>query len=690
MVEPLSNVKSPAAQEEPDVMHQLPPHMQPQWQSTPSITTPEEPMNSTTTQTNETLSPATNTGANQPVLTTRSGRIVRPPRYLNLHESNTAYLNTHSPLPTGLVEAHLLQPDITAHSEPHPFALMLEQVTAMIAKSDPDTMYLDEALRQPDRHEFIKAMHKELNDHITRKHWKVVPLKSVPVHKKPIPMVWSMKRKRNPVGEIIKWKARLCAGGHKSVEFIDYWNTYSPVVSWNTVRLLIVMALLNEWHMQSIDFILAFPQAPVKTDIYMKPPKVPSDFIIQDLPPPTDRFNKVYKLIKNLYGLKDAGKTWFEFLRQGLEKRRWQRSQVDECLFTKKGIMLIVYVDDAILISPYKSMIQREIRSLQEEFDLTDDGILKDYLGTRFERHKDGSIELTQPKMIDRVLEIVGLHLETDRIKKHDTPASDSKVLDKDPFGKPRKQSWNYRSAVGCLSYLQAMIRPDITYAVQQCARFCNEPKQDHEEAVKRICRYLLGTQTKGLLLRPNRSRGLECYVDADFAGNWHNRSSHDPISSHSRTGYVICYAGCPITWSSKLQPLIALSTTEAEYIALSTALREVIAIQNLIQELHSLGFPICPSTPRMHCRVFEDNQSCIEIATNHKTRPRTKHLSVRLHHFRSHVVNKNISIEYINTKHQLGDIFTKGLPREQHRYLCNKLMGWTTFPTAHEGVREK
>ena len=207
---------------------------------------------------------------------------------------------------------------------------------------------------------------------------------------------------------------------------------------------------------------------------------------------------------------------------------------------------------------------------------------------------------------------------------------------------------------------------------------------------MKRICCYLLGTQTKRLLLRPDRSRGLECYVDADFAGNWHNRSSHDPISSHSRTGYVICYAGCPITWSSKLQPLIALSTTEAEYIALSTALREVIAIQNLIQELRSLGFPICSSIPRMHCRVFEDNQSCIEIATNHKTRPRTKHLSVRLHHFRSHVVNKNISIEYISTKHQLGDIFTKGLPREQHRYLRNKLMGWTTLPTVHDGVKEK
>ena len=156
-------------------------------------------------------------------------------------------------------------------------------------------MYLEEALRQPDREEFIKAMYKELNDHISRKHWKVVPLKSVPQHKKPIPMVWSMKRKQNLIGEIMKWKARLCAGGHKSVKFLDYWNRYLPVVSWNTVRLLIVIALLNNWYMQLIDFVLAFPQAPVKTDIYMQPPKVPHNFVILDLPDKSDCYTKIYK-----------------------------------------------------------------------------------------------------------------------------------------------------------------------------------------------------------------------------------------------------------------------------------------------------------------------------------------------------------------------------------------------------------
>ena len=133
-------------------------------------------------------------------------------------------------------------------------------------------------------------------------------------------MVWSTKRKRNPVGEIIKWKARLCAGGHRSVEFVDYWDTYFPVVSWQTIRLIFTLAIVNDWHIHSIDFVLAFPQANIKADIYMRPPHVPPDFIIPDLPTYYDKVSKVYTLIKNLYGLKDAGRTWNDHLTSGLIK----------------------------------------------------------------------------------------------------------------------------------------------------------------------------------------------------------------------------------------------------------------------------------------------------------------------------------------------------------------------------------
>ena len=230
---------------------------------------------------------------------------------------------------------------------------------------------------------------------------------------------------------------------------------------------------------------------------------------------------------------------------------------------------------------------------------------------------------------------------------------------------------------MGCLSYIQAIIHPDITFAVQQCARFCNNPSRDNEEAVKRICRYLLKHKNKGLVLKPDKTRGLECYVDADFAGSWTSNSSSDPLSCHSRTEFVITYAGCPILWKSKVQTLIALSTTEAEYIALSSALREVIGIINLLEDLKGHSLPLHASTPIIKCRTFEDNMSCVKMANNHKTRPRTKHLSIRLHHFRSHIVKKLITVEHVSTKNQLADIFTKPLPKSQFCILRQKIMTW-------------
>lgn len=561
-------------------------------------------------------------------------------------------------------------------SEPHPLAMVYSFAAV---RADPDTLNYQDAMRAPDRAKFVEAMYKELNDHIQRSHWTIVPRSSIPKHKRALPMVWSYKRKRDPLGNIIKWKARLCAGGHRSMENIDYWDTYSPVVSWSTVRLMIVFALLHNWHMESIDFVLAYPQAPVKTDIYMQPPRVPPDFVIPDLPKPQSRLTQVYKLLQNLYGLKDAGRTWWlHYLDKGLRARGWIPSQIDSCLYTKKDLILVVYVDDAILLSPYQHLISAEISSLMKDYKLTDEGELKDYLGTRFVHGADGSITLTQPRTIERILEMLGLNPHNDRIKMHDSPADSQRLLDRELDSPPHDATWNYRSVVGCLSCLQAMIRPDITMAVQQCARFCNDSRKPHSDAVKRIGRYLLRTRDKGLVLRPDTSRGLECFVDADWAGAWQSRSSDDPSFAFSCTGYVIMFAGCPIVWASKRQTLIALSTTESEYIALSSALREVIYIMNLLNEIRQRGFKVNTSTPSIKCKVFEDNRSCIEIATNHKTRPRTKHLSIRLHHFRSFVVSKQITIHHVSTRDQLADIFTKPLPKAQFKVLRDQFMGWS------------
>jgi hypothetical protein len=143
-----------------------------------------------------------------------------------------------------------------------------------------------------------------------------------------------------------------------------------------------------------------------------------------------------------------------------------------------------------------------------------------------------------------------------------------------------------------------------------------------------------------------------------------------------SRTGFVIMYAGCPITWSSKLQTEIALSTTEAEYIALSQAMREVIPFMELMQEIDDV-FGIHNPSPTFHCRVFEDNRSCIKVAESPKFTPSTKHIAIKYHHFRKHVADGTIKIEHIDTKEQIADIFTKPLADPTFNYLRSKLMGW-------------
>jgi len=137
------------------------------------------------------------------------------------------------------------------------------------------------------------------------------------------------------------------------------------------------------------------------------------------------------------------------------------------------------------------------------------------------------------------------------------------------------------------LLYLSNNSCPDIAFAVHQCARFSHAPKQtQHALAIKAIGRYLIRTRDKGLILSPSGDLGVDCYVDADFAGLWLHEDDQNPLSVKSRTGYLITIGGCPLTWTSKLQTEVALSTMEAEYIALSHSMRELIPIRALVQEM--------------------------------------------------------------------------------------------------------
>ena len=115
----------------------------------------------------------------------------------------------------------------------------------------------------------------------------------------------------------------------------------------------------------------------------------------------------------------------------------------------------------------------------------------------------------------------------------------------------------NFHAAVGCLNYLQAMTRPDLSYSLHECARFCNSPKLSHEQGLKRICRYLHGTQHKTLIFKRDLQQGFKCYIDADWVGNWLKSDPTSPAGILSRSGFLIKYANCPILWGSKMQSLV-------------------------------------------------------------------------------------------------------------------------------------
>ena len=188
-------------------------------------------------------------------------------------------------------------------------------------------------------------------------------------------MIWSFKRKRHPDGRLSKYKARLCCHGGQQQWGVQYWETYSPVVSWMAVRTLLVLAKIHNLHTQSIDFTLAFPQAEVKVPIYLHTP--------QGIEFPDH--NTVLKLKKNLYGLKDAGRTWWEHLSDGLEDMGFIQTQTDQCVFIKNDVVILIYVDDCCIISKNKKSITDTMNLLRQRYTITDEGKMEEYLGIKIE-----------------------------------------------------------------------------------------------------------------------------------------------------------------------------------------------------------------------------------------------------------------------------------------------------------------
>jgi hypothetical protein len=533
-----------------------------------------------------------------------------------------------------------------------------ENPIAYAASSDPDIMYFHEILREPDKKEFLKSMQQEIDGHNENGNWVLVLRSDVPAHIKVLPSVWAMRRKRRlSDGTIYKWKARINVDGSKQTYGVDYWETYAPVATWATIRCIMMLAAQQNWKTKQLDFVQAYPQAPAQTEMYVE---IPKGCVV-----PGPQKDWVLRIINNIYGQKQAGKVWNDFLIHGLTtKLGFIQSKNDPSLLWRGKYVIIIYTDDTIITGPDEQEIDKIIREIGSVFKITHSEKVSDFLGVKIERDEtSGVVKMTQPLLIQSIINDMGFQ---DNTNGRNFPTLSSKVLLRHKNSPSHDEKWHYRGIIGKLNYLEKSTRPDISYAVHQCARFMENPKIEHSKAVKAIVRYLIATRDKGLVCKPDDS-SLECFCDADFAGNYHiSEAEHEVDTARSRTGYVIKYAGCPLMWASRLQTEIALSTTESEYISLSTALRDVIPIMNLIDELRKAGFDYSPSKPKIYCKAFEDNSGALELAKSPKLRPRTKHINIKYHHFREFVKSGQIELYKIDTDEQEADLLTKGLPESR------------------------
>ncbi|RVW98707.1 Copia protein [Vitis vinifera] len=492
--------------------------------------------------------------------------------------------------------------------------------------------------------EWKKAVQDEIDALEKNGTWTITDL---PVGKRPVGCKWIFTIKYKADGSVERFKARLVARGFTQSYGIDYQETFAPVAKLNTIRILLSLAVNQDWCLQQLDIKNAFLNGDLEEEDYMEIPPGFEESLAK---------NQVCKLQKSLYGLKQSPRAWFDRFTKAVLKLGYKQGQADHTLFVKKShagklAILIVYVDDIILSGNDMGELQNLKKYLSEEFEVKDLGNLKYFLGMEVARSRKG-IVVSQRKYILDLLKETGML----GYKPIDTPMDSQKKLGIEKESTPVDRG-RYQRLVGRLIYL-SHTRPDIGFAVSAVSQFMHSPTEEHMEAVYRILRYLKMTPGKGLFFRKTENRDTEVYSDADWAGNI--------IDRRSTSGYCSFVWGNLVTWRSKKQSVVARSSAEAEYRALAQGICEGIWIKRVLSELGQTS-----SSPIL---MMCDNQAAISIAKNPVHHDRTKHVEIDRHFITEKVTSETVKLNYVPTKHQTADILTKALPRPNFEDLTCKL----------------
>ncbi|OXA48994.1 Copia protein [Folsomia candida] len=507
------------------------------------------------------------------------------------------------------------------------------QAHAIYADKEPSTY--KEAVESKEKEEWIKAMQDEIESHKKNGTWKYVKRSA---NARLLDSKWVYKLKRKMDGTIDRFKARLVIRGHRQKEGVDYFETFSAVSRYGSIRLLLSIGAAKKMHIAQLDVQTAYLYGILKETIYMSQPE---GFHNGD-------DSIVCLLIKALYGLKQAGRTWNETFTEFLEKFDLHPCYCDPCIFVGDVDAIITYlslwVDDSLVIGKDKNAVQKIINAIKSYFEIT---IMEPiaYVGMQIIRDGNDGLLLSQPFYIRNLLEKYNI-LECNPTNVPMQPHAGELVP-----AATINETLPYRQRVGSLIYLAKCTRPDISYAVSRLSQFMHAYDETHWKAAKQVLRYLKGTEELGIKYKPCEDMILRGYTDADYAS--------DKMDRKSTTGFVFMLNDSVISWSSQKQPIVSMSSMESEYISLASGAREAVWLRRFLEEL---GFP--QESPKI---IHVDNQSAIKLVKNPEMHSRSKHIDVRYHYTRELVSTGQLAIEYVHTSEQIADGLSKPLLKTQH-----------------------
>lgn len=523
---------------------------------------------------------------------------------------------------------------------------------------------LSQAIDGPEATEWKNAICDEMKSLIANDTWELV---EKPSDANVVGCRIVLRNKYLADGSLEKKKARVVARGFSQRPGIDFHDTFAPVARLSSLRMLVAISARMNMSISQLDITSAYLHGEINDEVYMEAPQLLEDMLKRIITDTSDekmqrkakimlshyrRGHRTCRLRKALYGLRQAGRQWHSKLDTVLRGAGLIPTNADPCVYVnhKKTVFLLVYVDDILIATKSRKCKEDIVRILKEHFSVKDLGEAKYCLGIEIIRN-GRELCLSQTGYIKSLLTKFGM---TD-CKGAATPLT----LSFKPVATDRccDRSLPYRELIGSLMYVAVATRPDIAHAVSVLSQFNNQYDQRVWTEAKHVLRYLKETRHLGLRFKPTED-GLSGYVDADWGNCQIDRKSY--------TGIAFTLSGAAISWESRKQRTVALSSTEAEYMGLTDAAKEAIYLISFLKEL---GFEKLGNVT-----IFNDNQGAGELARNPVYHGRSKHIDIRYHFVREALSNHLIKLDYKPTEQMIADVLTKTLNHAKQKFCAQGL----------------